>query len=122
MSSTTKGRTSSSNRDLTPEEEEQLLFESVRRLSGTILGLVLGLICGFGLFAATLFLVIKGGDPVGPHLGLLSQFLIGYSVTVQGSFIGLAYGLVLGFGIGWLIAWIYNYVVDLRLAKNSQSS
>lgn len=113
---------SSTNHDLTPEEEEKLLFESVRRLNGTILGLVLGLTCGLGLFALTLFLFIKGGDPVGPHLGLLSQFFIGYSVTVPGSFIGLGYGLAVGFGVGWFIAWVYNYVVGLRLAKKSQSS
>lgn len=122
MSSPTKEEASLSDRASDPEEEEELLFESVRRLSGIILGLVLGLTCGFGLFAATLFLVLKGGDPVGPHLGLLGQFLIGYSVTVPGSFVGLAYGFAIGFGVGWLIAWIYNYIVGLRLAKNSHSS
>lgn len=121
MSSPSGERASPSDRDLTPEQEEELILESVRRLSGTVLGLVLGLTCGLGLFAATLFLVIKGGSPVGPHLGLLGQFLIGYSVTVPGSFIGLAYGLAIGFGVGWLIAWIYNYIVGLRLAKNSYS-
>ena len=44
-------------------------------------------ILALGLFIATNWLVIKGGERVGPHLQLLSQYFIGYRVTFLGSFI-----------------------------------
>ncbi len=96
------------------KSEEQLLKQAVLRLNGSILGLVLGSIAALGIFVATNWLVIKGGEEVGPHLELLSQFFIGYSVTFAGSFIGAAYGFLAGFLSGWFIGWIYNMVVFLR--------
>ena len=77
-------------------------------------GLALGTLCGLTLFLATLVLVIKGGEHVGAHLKLLSQFYIGYTVTYAGSFVGLLYGFITGYVAGWLIAWIYNRVVALK--------
>ena len=38
----------------------------ILQLNGRVWGLVLGLLSGFGLFFATLILVIRGGDDVGP--------------------------------------------------------
>ena len=90
--------------------EEEILSRSVVRLKGTLLGLATGLITGLLIFLATIWLILKGGEHVGDHLSLLSQFFWGYSVTFAGSLIGLAYGLVLGFLGGALIAWIYNRV------------
>jgi ABC-type dipeptide/oligopeptide/nickel transport system permease subunit len=58
--------------------------------------------------------VIKGGDPVGPHLSLLSQYFFGYRVTFLGSFVGFAYGFAVGTISGALIGWIYNKIADLR--------
>ena len=96
------------------ESEEQILKRAVVRLSGQVLGLVMGFVGAIVIFAATNWLVLKGGDVVGPHLGLLSQFFIGYSVTFVGSFIGAAYGFVVGYISGLIIGWIYNAVVFLR--------
>ena len=96
------------------ESEEQIIKRAVVRLSGQVLGLVMGFVGAIVIFAATNWLVIKGGDVVGPHLGLLSQFFIGYSVTFAGSFIGAAYGFLVGYISGLLIGWIYNAVVFLR--------
>jgi hypothetical protein len=78
------------------------------------LGLVLGLLCGISLFIATNWLVIKGGDPVGPHLALLSQYFIGYRVSFVGSLIGFLYAFVIGGLGGVLIGWIYNRALHLR--------
>ena len=94
-------------------EDEQLL-RPVLRLNRHVLGLVLGLVIGTVLFVATNWLVLKGGDPVGPHLGLLGQFFIGYSVSFAGSFVGLLYGLVTGYVVGWFTAVVYNRVVRFR--------
>lgn len=89
---------------------EEQLTRAVLRLNGNILSLACGLLGGLGLFVATLWLVIKGGHKVGPHLQLLNQFFFGYSVTVRGSFIGLVYGFVTGYAAGWIVAWIYNRI------------
>jgi hypothetical protein len=93
-----------------PEWTEEDLTGPIIRLNDTILALVLGLVTGLAVFVATIWLVIKGGDPIGPHLALLSQFFPGYSVSFVGSVVGLAYGAVLGALAGWSIAWMYNWI------------
>lgn len=97
-----------------PEVEEQILKKAVLRLNGHILGFVLGFIGALIIFVATVWLVIKGGENVGAHLGLLGHFFIGYDVTYTGSFIGAAYGFVTGYLSGLVIGWIYNAVVFFR--------
>jgi len=88
---------------------EDLVLTRVLRLNATIQGVVAGLVVGFGIFVATNWLVLKGGNPVGPHLALLGQFFIGYEVTFVGSLIGFAYGFATGFLGGYATAKIYNY-------------
>ena len=94
--------------------EEERLFRGVLWLNAKALGLVMGLLFGFTVFIATNWLVIKGGDPVGPHLRLLSQYFIGYRVSFLGSFIGFVYGFAVGTLSGALIGWIYNTVASFR--------
>ncbi len=93
--------------------EEQLLEQAVLHFNGNILGIVFGTVTGLIILVATNWLVIKGGEDVGTHLGLLSNFFIGYSVTFVGSLIGAIYGFVTGYVLGFLIAWIYNRIVIL---------
>ena len=93
---------------------ESLLERAVLRLNANILGIVLGIVAGLGIFIATNFLILKGGEVVGPHLALLSNFFPGYRVTFVGSFIGFAYGLLTGYVAGFFIACIYNLVVKLK--------
>lgn len=102
------------------EAEEQILKKAVLRLNGHILGFVLGFIGALIIFAATIWLVIKGGENVGAHLGLLGHFFIGYDVTFAGSFIGAAYGFVVGYVSGLIIGWIYNAVVFFRTPENQR--
>lgn len=100
-------------------QEEEKLLRNVLLLDAKVLGFVLGVVCGLGLFVATIWLVIKGGDRVGPHLQLLSQYFIGYKVTWVGSFIGAAYGFAVGTLAGAAIGWIYNRITALRNFKNT---
>ncbi len=67
-----------------------------------------GLVCGVLLGAATLVLVVRGGRNVGAHLGLLSVYLPGYSVSVLGSVVGFVYACVIGGALGWLAGRLYN--------------
>ncbi len=71
-------------------------------------GIAFGLTCGVLLGVATLVLVVRGGSNVGAHLGLLSVFLPGYSVTYFGSAIGFTYAFVIGTVLGWLTGRLYH--------------
>ena len=95
-------------------DEEALIRTAVARLRGGILAVVCGLLAGTGLFLATVWLVLQGGETIGPHLGLLRFYLPGYSVTWSGAFLGFFYGVLLGALVGGLTGWIYNRVADLR--------
>jgi len=94
--------------------EEQLIKHAVVRLNGYVLGFVLGAIGALALFVATMWLVLKGGEVVGPHLGLLDNFLPGYSVTVIGSFVGAAYAFVIGYICGYVVTAVYNFIATIR--------
>lgn len=83
-------------------------FQTLLRLNAHAWGIAIGLLLGLGLFAATALLLIKGGSTVGPHLGLIGNFLPGYSVTWTGAFVGLAYLFVIGYLIGRTIGGVYN--------------
>jgi hypothetical protein len=78
------------------------------KLDRVALGLALAAVSGLLVFVATLALVLKGGDIVGPNLGLLAQYFPGYGVTRFGSFVGLAYGTLVGFIAGWSFAVLRN--------------
>jgi len=90
---------------------DKIIVDAFARLDQTALGFAVGTLCGFSVFLATIVLVFRGGEVVGPNLALLSQFFFGYTVTINGAFIGLAYGFVVGFVIGWLIAFLRNSLV-----------
>lgn len=95
---------------LTPSDE-LLAIETRRallRLRERAWMIATGLVCGVLLGAATLVLVVRGGPQVGAHLGLLSVYLPGYSVTVLGSVVGFLYAAVIGGAMGWLAGRLYN--------------
>ena len=100
----------------TPAEtnDAEALAHAVARLNGNILGLTFGILGAIVIFVLTNWLVIKGGDPVGPHLALLGQYFIGYHVTFVGSVVGAAYAFVVGYVTGRIIGTVYNRVADIR--------
>src|SRR5687767_9499035 len=95
-------------------KEEELIKQAVIRLNGNVLGFVMGTLLALAIFVATNFLVIKGGEVVGPHLQLLDQFYWGYTVTFLGSFIGAAYDLATGYVAGLYIGLMNNGMELLR--------
>jgi protoporphyrinogen oxidase len=103
------------------ELESEIALEAVKeafaqafaKLDRVALGFSTGAVAGLLLFAATLFLVLKGGETIGPNLGLLEQFFPWYSVTFFGSLLGLAYGFAAGFVAGWGFAVLRNLAVFL---------
>jgi hypothetical protein len=108
-----KGHDMKDNPDPADTEREKL-FSGTLWLNAKAMGLVLGLLCGLVIFSATNWLVLKGGQNVGPHLQLLGQYFIGYRVTFVGSLIGFVYGFALGGLGGLLMGGVYNKIIRLR--------
>ena len=90
--------------------EEEQLAKAVVKLNAKLLGIVFGVLLGMGMFLVTNFLVLKGGENVGQHLVLLSQFFPGYRVTFLGSLVGFAYAFAVGLVVGSVLGAVYNKV------------
>ena len=86
--------------------------QTAQRLNARAWGIALGLLFGLGLLIATNLLVIRGGANVGAHLGLLSVYFPGYSVTFLGSLIGFVYAFVIGYGLGRIVGTVYDKLVE----------
>lgn len=92
---------------LTPQEEK-LLRQTVARMNEQGWGITFGLLGGVGLFLATAILLIRGGENVGAHLGLIGVYFPGYSVSWVGAFVGFVYAFVAGYAVGRTVATVYN--------------
>ncbi|MFQ5698077.1 MAG: hypothetical protein ACE5IL_07305 [Myxococcota bacterium] len=100
--------------DLDNGAELELLHATIARLRASVMATVFGLSSGTGLFVATIWLLLRGGADVGVHLGLLSNYFPGYSVTWPGAVVGFLWAAFWGAVLGWIIAWIYNRIADRR--------
>ena len=87
---------------------EEILARTFARLDKLAFGIALGSVSGLLVSLATMWLVVKGGDVVGPNLSLLGQYFLGYTMTVKGAFIGFGYAFVWGFLLGWSFAYLRN--------------
>jgi hypothetical protein len=102
------------------EIEWALINQAIARLRASVMAVVFGSTCGSGLFIATAWLLIRGGEPVGPTLGLLSVYLPGYAVSWPGAFVGFSYAALIGGFVGWIVAFIYNRIVAFRIARRGE--
>ena len=80
----------------------------VARMDKFAFATAVGSVSGLLVFLATVWLVIKGGEVVGPNLQLLAQYFVGYTVTLKGALIAFCYSLFWGFLFGWLFAYLRN--------------
>ena len=94
---------------------DQVVMKSLARMDKLAFATAIGLVCGGIVLFATLFLLARGGDVIGPNLWLLREYFIGYSMTVKGAFIGFGYSFFWGFFFGWLFAYLRNLVVGIFL-------
>jgi hypothetical protein len=88
---------------------EQVIEAVFAKLDAVALGTAIGVVSGLGLFLATVLLLLKGGDAVGPTLSLLAEYLIGFEVTWKGALVGLLEAGLVGFILGYLIARLRNW-------------
>ena len=89
-----------------------LLAVAFARLDRLALGLAIGLVAGTAVFLATVILLLKGGEVIGPNLALLGQYIPGYAVSWRGSLTGAAGGFLGGFVAGWTTAFFQNLALD----------
>lgn len=95
---------------------KEAFAQAFARLDRLAFGLSTGAMTGLILALATIVLALKGGDVVGPRLGLLIHYFPGYTVTLAGSLLGLGYGFLTGFITGWGFAFFRNLTVFLYTA------
>ena len=90
-----------------PEVAPELAFAPLHKRA---LGMAVGITAGLLVFVGTIFhLVIHSHAE--PNVGLLAEYFYGYSVSVQGAFIGLLWGFFTGFVAGWFLAFTRNLAV-----------
>jgi len=94
---------------------ERVVLKTFARLDRWSLAAAMGAVSGAVVFLATAFLLLKGGEVVGPRLALLGQYFIGYTVTWPGAFVGLLYGFFYGFLFGWTLAYLRNTVLSFYI-------
>jgi hypothetical protein len=113
---------------MSPQEKSPSVAEASKRtglpapvvlvlahLDALAFGVALGLVAGLSVSSATVVLLIKGGPNVGANLGLLSQYFIGYRVSLVGAMLGFLYASMGGFVLGYAFAWTRNYMVRTYL-------
>jgi len=76
------------------------------KLSKKASGLAGGIIWGFIIFAATIFLLLTGSQ--GQMISRIANIYLGYSFSYLGSLLGLLWGFLNGFIVGWFFAFLYN--------------
>ncbi len=94
--------------DTVPDELIEAVFA---KLDPVALGTALGAVGAIILFLASAALIIKGGDVIGPNLSLLGHYLIGFNVTWAGAFLGAGEAGAGGFALGYLVAWLRNWLL-----------
>jgi len=80
------------------------LHTTMQRASARAWGIATGLVLGLGLLVATWWLLLRGGENAGAHLGRLAHIFPGYDVSWTGGVLGLIYAFVVGYALGRLLA------------------
>lgn len=96
---------------------EDILGASFTRMDKLGFATAVGCVSGILMFLATIWLVLKGGEVVGPNLQLLSQYFLGFTVSVKGALIAASYTFSWAFLFGWLFAYIRNLLLGLYLYR-----
>lgn len=90
------------------------LIRAFAPLHRSAMGLAFGIVFGTAVFLVTVISIDRDGHSA-RHVGLLSQFFVGYSVSLRGALIGLVWGFVSGYVLGWSFALLRNAFVWIYL-------
>jgi protoporphyrinogen oxidase len=94
---------------------ENILGKTFARMNNLAFAIAVGSVSGLLVFLATIWLVVKGGEVIGPNLRLLAQYFPGYTISLKGSIIAFGYSFIWGFLFGWLFAYLRNLSLGLYI-------
>jgi protoporphyrinogen oxidase len=94
---------------------ENILGKTFARMNKLAFAIAVGSVSGLLVFIATIWLVLKGGEVIGPNLRLLAQYFPGYTISLKGSIIAFGYSFIWGFLFGWLFAYLRNLFLGLYI-------
>jgi hypothetical protein len=89
------------------------MFAKMDKLAFAI---AVGFVGGLVTFILTIWLLIGWSDNI-LYDEMVSQYFIGYTVSVKGAFIGMGQGFLWGFTWGWLFAYIRNFFLGLFIFR-----
>ncbi len=92
---------------------EEMLASVFARYDPVALGCSVSVVSGATVFLITALLLLRGGDPVGPTLSLLGNYLLGYQASWPAAVLSLLETSLGGFLFGYGLARLINLVVDL---------
>jgi protoporphyrinogen oxidase len=94
-----------------PASPDEVIETIFAKLDPVALGTAFGVVSALTLFLASAVLLLKGGPNVGRNLSLLGHYLIGFDVTWAGALLGAAELGGWGFALGFLVAWLRNWLL-----------
>lgn len=105
--------------------DEKLLHATIK-LNTLLFAVVCAVMGGVSLFLLTYISLYRGLPNPGHYLNLLSVFLPGYNVSLEGAWLGLLWGGLIGALIGVVVYRIYarsirQQVADYFASKKSES-
>jgi len=98
-------------------DSENVLISAFSRMDKLAMASAVGSASGIFFFLITIWLVIKGGDFVGPNLSLLNQYFPNFTVTISGAFLAFGYAFIWGFLFGWLFAYLRNLLLAFYIYR-----
>jgi hypothetical protein len=98
-----------------PEAIDENLLHATVKLNTLLFAGVCGFLGGTTLLLATYASMLRGLPRPGHYLNLLGIFLPGYSVSVEGAWIGLFWGFVLGGVMGAVMYRVYARGIRSRV-------
>jgi len=87
----------------------------IGRLAPNAFGVATGTVTALLLFFLTIVPALRGELHLASHVGLLSQYLYGHTVSAGGAILGAAYGFLIGYVVGNLFARIRNFGMAVYL-------
>jgi hypothetical protein len=94
--------------DVIPDSAALLFAPLDKRAFGTAIGVAFGLV-----IAAVTIATLLSPQPI--HLGLLSHYFAGFTVSWAGVIVGALWGFCVGFVAGWLMAFTRNLSLAVSL-------
>jgi len=88
---------------------KKTLAAGFARMDKLAFGSAVGSVGGLLFFLATIWVIVKSDVAAGAALQLLSQYFVGYSVSIEGALTAFGYCFFWGFLFGWLFAYLRNF-------------